>query len=236
MQPLHRSVQYVRSTWLVSGSCQHVAMDVSETFGRELRLASANAGLTQQRLASRAKCSQSEVSRIWRGVVAVDLRFADELARAAGCRLRLTLVPDHGVSLRDSGQLAVAQLIQGQAHAVWRASFERPVGRPPDRRAADLVLEQSAEIVLVEIERWLLDFQAQLRAGQLKRASLAELLGRPVRLVIAVPDLARSRNAVAPHAGIIASALPISSRRAWAAIRSGEPIGGDALLWVRAAR
>lgn len=211
-------------------------MDIIDTFGHELRLASANAGLTQHQLAERAKCSQSEVSRVWRGVVAVDLRFAEELARAAGYRLRLTLVPEHGVNLRDSGQLSVAELIRRNAHPVWRATFERPVGRPPDRRAADLVLDQGAEIILVEIERWLLDFQAQLRAGQLKRAALAELLGRPVRLVIAVPDLARSRDAVAPHAGVIGAALPVSSRRAWAGIRSGEPIGGDALLWVRGAR
>jgi hypothetical protein len=35
---------------------------------------------------------------------------------------------------------------------------------------------------------------------------------------------------------MIATALPLSSRQIWAAIRSGEPIGGDGLLWVRTKR
>jgi hypothetical protein len=107
------------------------------------------------------------------------------------------------------------------------------VGAPPDRRAADVVLETPRETVQVEIERTLLDLQAQLRAAQLKRATMAERLGRPIRLVIAVPDTPRNRTIVANHQLLLATALPIPSRRAWASLRSGNPLGGDALLWVR---
>ena len=43
----------------------------------------------------------------------------------------------------------------------------------------------------------------------------------------------RSRRMLQPFRELIARELPVTSRQAWARIRSGEPIGGDALLWVR---
>ncbi len=96
-----------------------------------------------------------------------------------------------------------------------------------------MVLGGAAEAILIEIERGLRDFQAQLRGAQLKRLALSERLSRPVRLVVAVPDSAAARRAIAPHLGIVTSGLPVTSRAAWAAIRSGGPLAGDALLWVR---
>lgn len=105
------------------------------------------------------------------------------------------------------------------------------MGVPPDRRAADLLLEAPAEVVQVEIERALLDIQAQLRAAQLKRAALAERLARPVRLVIALPDTRRNRAVVREHS-VLGAALPTPSKRVLASLRSGSPIGADGLLWV----
>ena len=70
--------------------------------------------------------------------------------------------------LRDSGQLALAQTIAAAAHPSWRARLEVPVA-PGDPRAADLVLTGPTEIIHIEIERALVDFQAQLRSAQLKR-------------------------------------------------------------------
>lgn len=96
-----------------------------------------------------------------------------------------------------------------------------------------MVLDGSGMTIQVEIERSLRDLQAQLRAAQLKRVALSERLDRQVRLVLALPDTAATRGAVAPHAAIIRSSLPVTSRAAWAAIRSGTSLPGDALLWVR---
>jgi hypothetical protein len=64
--------------------------------------------------------------------------------------------------------------------------------------------------------------------------ALAERLGRQVRLVLAVPDTAAARGRLQPFGDLLARELPVTSRAAWARIRSGEPLGGDALLWVRA--
>jgi len=96
-----------------------------------------------------------------------------------------------------------------------------------------MVLETSEEIVDVEIERALLDFQAQLRSAQLKRAAMAHRLDRAVHLVIAVPDTRRNRAVMNEHRRSVESALPIPSRRIWASLRSASPVGGDGLLWVR---
>jgi transcriptional regulator with XRE-family HTH domain len=189
--------------------------------------------MPQREMARRSGVSQSLVSRVLRGVVLPDLGLMVRLADSVGHRLSFKLHPQDGLSLRDSGQLGLAEVIRGQAHRQWKVRLEIPVARPPDRRAGDMLLDQPIETNLIEIERGLHDFQAQLRAAQLKRLALAELLGRRVNLVIGVPDTAAARRSLAPHAALIATALPVGSRRAWSAIRSGESISGDALIWIR---
>lgn len=207
--------------------------DVVDRFGREVRDARGAAGLTQSQLATRTGISQPVISRIERGTTAPDLRSMARIARGVGHQLSVRIFPGDGIRLRDSGQLSVAEMIRAETHRSWRVSLELPVAPPPDRRAADMVLDSATEVILLEIERAPRDLQAQLRAAQLKRVALAERLGRQVQLVLAVPDTAAARQAVAPHAAIIRSGLPVTSRAAWAAIRSGAPLAGDALLWVR---
>jgi transcriptional regulator with XRE-family HTH domain len=205
--------------------------EAATRFGRELRIAAM--GLPQRELARRAGISQPHLSRILRGLALPDLELMVRLVHAVGHRLSFKMYPTRGVHLRDSGQLELAEAIRSAASPPWRIRLEVPVGASPDLRAADVVMEQPREVNLIEIERGLIDFQAQYRAAQLKRAALVEKLGRSINLVIAVPDTPRSRRTLAPHAPLIASALPITSRRLWAAIRSGEPCGGDGLLWIR---
>jgi len=159
------------------GSPAHVgrarSRHLAALFGRELRLARMTAGLPQARLALLAGVSQTEVSRAERGVGEVRLEARCRLAAACGHELGWRLYPVATVRLRDSGQLAIAQLIVQAAHPRWRPRLEVPVA-PGDRRAADLLLSGPTEILHVEIERALVDVQAQLRAAQLKRQALAE--------------------------------------------------------------
>jgi transcriptional regulator with XRE-family HTH domain len=201
---------------------------------RELTMACAVAGVTQRDLARKLSVSQTSICRLLNGSSTLRMDVADAIARACGHRLVLRVAPGNGLSLRDSGQLGVAQVIERAAAPPWLTRLEVPVGTGGDRRAIDLVLMQPSEIVAIEIERWLRDLQAQLRAGQLKRSELSERMGMTVRFILALPDTAAMRRIVAPYEELIASALPVSSRTAWARIRSGQPIGGDALLWVRA--
>ncbi len=199
----------------------------------EMLAARAVAGLTQRQVARRAGITQPLVSQIERGETVPSLLTAHRIAVATGHELSLRLWPASGVHLRDSGQLGIAEQIRGEVHADWQVALEVPVGLPPDRRAADMVISHSECVVMLEIERSLLDFQAQLRAAQLKRTALAERLGRGVHLVLAIPDARKSRTAVAAHGPVVAAALPVSSRRVWASLRAGTPLAGDGLLWVR---
>jgi transcriptional regulator with XRE-family HTH domain len=207
--------------------------ELAARLARELLAARAVAGLTQQEVATRARVSQRFVSYVERGRRLPSLEVLHRLASATGHDLSFRLFPADGVRLRDSGQLRLADLIRRESDTTWRIQLEVPVAAPPDRRAADMVLQTPSEVVHLEIERALLDLQAQLRSAQLKRAALANRLSRPVRLVIAVPDTARNRAVVDAHRSIVESALPVPSRRIWSSLRSGIPLGGDGLLWVR---
>ncbi|MGZ6255659.1 MAG: helix-turn-helix transcriptional regulator [Candidatus Limnocylindria bacterium] len=210
-----------------------VGVEAVQRFGHDIRDARRAVGLTQGQLASRTGISQPMISRIERGAYAADLRAMTRLARGVGQQLSVRLYPADGIRLRDSGQLSLAEVIRAAAHSTWRVSLEVPVASPPDRRAADMVLANTNGLLLVEIERGLRDLQAQLRAAQLKRVALSERLGRKVTLMLAIPDSATARLAVAPHTPILRGAMPVTSRAAWAAIRSGSSVDGDALLWVR---
>lgn len=204
-------------------------------FGRELRLARMLAGLTQAQVARLAGVSQTEVGRAERGIGDHSLDARCRLAAACGHELGWRLYPVATVRLRDSGQLAIAQAIVQAAHPNWQARLELPVA-PGDRRAADLVLTSATEILHVEIERALVDIQAQLRSGQLKREALAAQLKRQVRLVIAVPDTRATRVRLSPFVELIARALPASSASTWRALRSGEALSEDGILFVRPPR
>jgi transcriptional regulator with XRE-family HTH domain len=208
--------------------------DLTRSIGRELRLAAA--GMTQREIARRSQLSQSMVSRTLSGEVSPRLPVLLALADAVGHKVSLKFYPEAGVGLRDSGQLGLAEVIRANCHHSWRVALEVPVGQLPDRRAADMVLSAVYEINMVEIERGLFDFQAQLRAAVLKREAMVVRVGRPVNLILAVPDTPLMRKRLAAHASIIKVSLPIPSAKAWASIRAGTAIGGDGLLWVRASR
>ena len=207
---------------------------LSALFGRELRLARMTAGLTQARVAQLAGVSQTEVGRAERGIGDHSLDARCRLA-ACGHELGWRLYPIATVRLRDSGQLLLAQTITQAAHPTWRARLEVAVA-PGDARAADLLLEGERETVQIEIERALVDLQAQLRSAELKRQALSGSRQRVVRLIMAVPDTKATRARLAPFAELLSRTLPVSSSRAWRAIRSGEPLGTDGILFVRAVR
>jgi transcriptional regulator with XRE-family HTH domain len=193
------------------------------------------AGLTQAQVARSAAISQSQVSRAERGALRVSVPARCRLAAACGHELGWRLYPVATVRLRDSGQLALAQTIVSAAHPSWRPRLEVPVA-PGDGRAADLVLASGTEILHIEIERALVDFQAQVRSAQLKRELIAGRDERPTRLVLAVPDTRTTRLRLAPFEELISRTLPAGSAQVWRAIRSGKALGGDGIFFVRAAR
>jgi hypothetical protein len=154
------------------------------------------------------------------------------MTAATGHELGWKLHPVASVRLRDSGQLGLAQVIVAAAHPTWTPKLETPVA-PGDLRAADLLLNGVGGTIHIEIERVLVDVQAQLRSGQVKREVLARWLGRPVQFLLAVPDTRANRDRMAPFTDLLARTLPVSSREAWNVIRTGAPMVGDGILFVR---
>jgi transcriptional regulator with XRE-family HTH domain len=207
--------------------------EVALRFATELKLARVASGLTQRQLAALAGVSQSAVVQAEAGKIGLSLELRCRLVAAAGHELSLKLYPVRSVRLRDSGQLGIAQVIAAVADVTWRCRLEVLTG-PGPFRAADLVLDRPDEVVMIEIERGLVDFQAQLRAAEVKRASLATRESRPVRLVIAVPETRSMRERLNQNAELIGRVLSISSAAIWRALRQGSPIGGDGLLRVHA--
>ena len=150
---------------------------------------------------------------------------------AVGLDLVCRPYPARDLRLRDSGQLSTAQWLAGEANSSWRVSFEEPAGDHGE--AIDEVLWGESEIIAVEIERLLLDWQAQFRRWRTKREWLAARHSRPVRLVVLVSDKDRNRTALEPFLQVIRRTLPAGSRSVMHAVRRGIPLGSDGLAWFR---
>jgi transcriptional regulator with XRE-family HTH domain len=224
-------MQTLRSSAAARGHAR--SANLATRFGYELRIARVAAGLTQAQLGSAAGVTQQLVSLVERGDPRVALDVRCRLAAGCGHELGWRLYPVATVRLRDSGQLRLAQAIVQSLHATWQARLEVPVSAG-SAQAADIVLARPDELVQIEVERSLVDFQAQLRAAQLKRESLARAHERPIRLVIAVPDTTATRLKLSPHMEVLRTIMPVASRRIAAALRSGARVGGDGILFVRA--
>ncbi len=117
------------------------------------------------------------------------------------------------------------------ASPIWRVALEARAGDHGE--AIDLVLRGPSEILAVEVERLILDWQGLYRRLSIKREWLADRSTVPVRLVVMVEDTFRNRSALAPHLDLVRSVIPVGSRGVLTAIRSGEPMGGDGLCWIR---
>jgi len=208
------------------------ATELVRRVGRDLRTARLTLGQSQEDIGRRAGIAQSTLSEIERGVFAADLITLFQIAASVGLQPVLNLYPNGRVRLRDTGQLAIANLLIDRAGPAWRPILEHPIGQAPDLRAADLVLVSPGEVLDLEIERNLADVQAQLRSGMLKRDALAERYQVQVRFVLVLPDTHRLRGIVAETPALRA-VLPMGSADVLAAIRKGSPLGGDGLLWVR---
>jgi len=197
----------------------------------EFRVARATAGLTRPEIARRAGVSPSTVERIERAATGVAVGTLVSALSAIGLDLVLQAYPSGGFQLRDARHAEMAEILIALASPAMRARAEVSAGE--HGQSADLVLVGADEVLHLEIERHLIDLQAQFRSAQRKREFLAQQDRRPVRLVLVVEDTVRNRDRAGPHVLWLRSQLPANSRQVTRAIRSGEPLGRDGLMWLR---
>lgn len=207
-----------------------IARALAMSIGREVMLARSNLGLTRRRAARLAGVSPSTQDRVERGDPSVGIGTACRVASAVGLKVWAKAFPVRTPSLRDTGQLRVAEMLRRATHVAYRVAIEV---RLADGRSADEVFFGPDEIIHAEIERLLADWQAQYRSALAKREELAAQHHRPVRLVLIVEDTRTNRAAIRPHATLIRSVLPAGSRDVMVALRSGRPLGRDGMLWIR---
>lgn len=207
-----------------------MARAMAVSIGEEVLLARTTLGLTRRRAARLARVSPQTQERVERGDPSVALDTACRVTAALGLKLWARTFPAHDPSLRDTGQLTIAEWLRGMCHPACSVELELGLG---NGRSADAVLFGPTEIIHSEIERRLADWQGQFRRACAKRDELAGRHQRPVRLLMVVEDTARNRAVAREHAALIASMLPAGSREVLRSIRSGTPLGRDGILWVR---
>lgn len=194
-------------------------------------MARAEHGLTLTAVAWRANVVPDTVRRIEAGDPGVQLDTLCAVGTAVSVDVVVRGYRGRSPTLRDTGQLRLAEMLCAIASDAWHPQLELRAGEHGE--AADIGFFGSVEILDAEIERLLLDFQAQYRRNKLKCDWLAGQHQRPVRLVLVVEDTARNRAVVAHHNDFIRAVLPAGSREVLHALRAGEPLGKDGLLWIR---
>ena len=194
-------------------------------------MARAEHGLTLTTVASRANVAPDTVRRVEAGDPGVQVDTLCAVGAAVGVDIVVRGYRGRSPTLRDTGQLRLAEMLCAIASDAWHPRLE--LGAGDHGEAADVGFFGSVEILDAEIERLLLDFQAQYRRNKLKCDWLAGQHQRPVHLVLVVEDTARNRAAVSQHADFIRAVLPAGSREVLHALRTGEPLGKDGLLWLR---
>jgi transcriptional regulator with XRE-family HTH domain len=206
-----------------------------QRLGTDARTARVAEGMSQATVARRALVSQTSVGRLEAGDARLSVTIIGSVFSALGMDLSLRAFPGAGVRLRDSGQIALIEVIRAQAHPNWRFSLEAPVG---DRngQAADVLLLGRSFGIHIEVESALVDLQAQLRKGQLKRDGLERRVGMNLAFVMALRESERNRAAVRALASVVGVALPAPSREVLAALRGGLALDRDGLLWIRPLR
>jgi len=175
--------------------------------------------------------ARSTVERVEAAAVNVEVETLVAVMAAAGLDLVLQAYEGTGLRLRDSGQMTLVEQVRRVAAPYWRAQVEVAAG--DYGRSADVVFYGAEEVLHHEVERRAINFQAQLRSAKRKREALAAKGDRPVRLVLVIEDTHRNREALAAHTDLINSQLPATSRDVLRALRLGQPLGRDGLLWLR---
>lgn len=207
-----------------------MAAELARNVGREVLLARANLALSRRAAARLAGVSPTTQRQVEEGKPSVRLDTLCTVGSAVGLKVWGKAFPVRSPSLRDAGQLKIADHLRSIAHPTYRVALEIALG---NLRSIDMVFYGALEIIATEIERQLADLQAQYRAAATKRDELAALHQRPVRLVLAVEDTRHNRAALREHAALVATILPAGTREIVHALRTGRPLARDGLLWVR---
>jgi transcriptional regulator with XRE-family HTH domain len=211
MNPLHEAAR--QTQWLLG------------EIGRELRIARINAGMRQTDVARPLRTSKSRISRVEHGRVArLSVDAISRHAAAVGLRPYLKLYPA-GRRLLDRPQLELLERFHSRLHPSWGWETEVPMPIKGDLRSADARIRIRACSVVVEAITRLADFEAQSRAGNLKKRDL-----QADRLILVLAATRANRRALGEAAPLIRASYPLSTKTVMRRLSEGRDPGSDAVV------
>jgi transcriptional regulator with XRE-family HTH domain len=191
----------------------------------ELRSARLDRGLGGADIARSIGISQSQYSRIERGLTdGLTIQQAAVLLSAVGLDLSVRCYPG-GQPLRDAASIALMGRFMAEIHRSLRVLTEVPFPESGDRRAWDIVVvgrgwRHGAEAETRPRDRQALErrLALKLRDGDVSSMSLVLL------------DSRHNRDFVRSNAAAFEERFPIPGRRALEALRAGVDPGGNSII------
>jgi len=222
------------------------AMALSATLGGAVRVGRRARRWRQRDLGAKVGMSQSQVSKVERGLGgSLPLSSWVALGLAVGRPLRVDLSrPVDVIEPMDAGHLAAQEwLLRLIASHGWRADFELPTRPQNPSRSIDVAARDVAGRRLLVLEVWnrITDIGASVRASTRKRAEADALAatmageGDPYRVTMAwlIRPTAANRGLLRAYPAILRSRFPGSSVRWVAALSSGsDPPAEPGVMWI----
>jgi len=194
--------------------------------GNEVRRARLGHGLSQAAVASAARTSRSQVSRIERAEAPrVSVLELARLLAVIGLELSARAYPV-GPPVRDAAHRSLIERFRNRVDpsVAWR--FEVPVGRTGDQRAWDAVLLIGVAELAVEAETRPRDIQALQRRVALKRRDDPGVSG----VVLLLADTRHNRSLIREYGDALRADFPIQSKEVLRALSDGTAPGGSGIV------
>ncbi|HJP88428.1 MAG TPA: helix-turn-helix domain-containing protein [Candidatus Limnocylindrales bacterium] len=199
--------------------------DLLREFGRELRSARINRGLSQITVARAIGVSQAQVSLIERGNhPTISILTLAGFAAAVGLDLSIRGFPS-GQPVRDKAHIALLSRFKNAVGDGWRLASEVPLPIPGDKRAWDRLMRGFGHVIGVGGEMHPTDMQELGRRLAVKKRD-----GGVDRLILVMPNTRWCRQVVAMNE--LAAAFPIAGQAALEALRNGRDPCSDAIVLI----
>lgn len=200
------------------------ARDLVTQLGRELRLARVARGLSQRLVAQAVGISQTQYSRIERGIYRTEVVVLARISAAVGLDLSIRLYPG-GEPIRDAAHVRLLERFRALVGEAWRWAAEVPLPMPGDRRAWDRLLTGAGIRIGIEAETRPTDMQDLQRRLALKKRD-----GGVDRLILVLPNTAWCRQLL--RLNDIETTFPVPGAVALRALAAGRDPGGDAIILI----
>lgn len=193
--------------------------------GREIHTARVTRGLSQAAVAAASALTQSQVSRVERGLYpGITIDALARLCSVVGLDLSIKLYPA-GQPLRDRAHVQLLDRFRLAVGTRWAWTSEVPLPIAGDKRAWDRMLKGADISIGIEGETRPTDMQELGRRLGLKKRD-----GGVDRLILVLADTTWCRPLIRLNA--LEAAFPIPGRVALKALVEGRDPGGDAIVLI----